>query len=892
MNRDLTGSEIRAMFLRYFEGKGHTIVASSSLVPHNDPTLLFTNAGMVQFKDVFLGLEKKSYTRATTSQRCLRAGGKHNDLDTVGRTARHHTFFEMLGNFSFGDYFKRDAILYAWEFLTEVLELPKDKLYITVYEKDDEAKALWEELTDINPEHIFRIGEKDNFWSMGETGPCGPCSEIFVDRGELYGCGAEICGIGHCDCDRWMEIWNLVFMQYNRDEDGTLHPLPRPSIDTGMGLERVTSVIQSVDSNYDTDLMRGLIAEVETLSGVKYHTDEAGFPLRVIADHARSCSALIADGVVPSNEGRGYVLRRILRRAARLGRSIGLEKPFLYKLVPAVAASLGSAAPELAEKQETVGKIIRIEEERFNMTLQDGLNVAAQMIESVKRSGTGILKGADAFLLYDTYGFPLDLTKDIVEESGVGVDIDGFNAAMEEQRRRSKESRQKSGEYNDTANLVGLLTETPATEFLGYEHAESEARVLKIFTEDAAATEVFCGQEGYIVLDKTVFYAESGGQAGDTGFITANSGQLAVSATKKLVGGVYLHRFEVLSGTVKAGDTVTAAYDAAKRLDTARNHSATHLLQKALRDKLGEHLHQAGSLVTADRLRFDFSHFSALTAGEIAAVESAVNEQILLDLSISCREMPVDEAKNSGAMAIFGEKYGDVVRVVSMGEFSKELCGGIHCSSTGQIGAFKIISEGGIGAGIRRIEAVTGRGALNYYHEQEAILAEIAQLLKTGRQDTLKKIQLLQAELKQMQKDMEKQQGEKTKESVNAFLDNIVEIAGVKVLAQEVVAADMNSLRITMDMIREKFSGGIIALVSKSGDGDKVNIAVSVSENLRERMKEKSAVLHAGNLAKEMASICGGSGGGRPDMAQAGGKDPAKIKEALASVHDILRSKL
>ena len=892
MKKDLTGSEIREMFLCYFESKGHMIVPSSSLVPHNDPTLLFTNAGMVQFKDVFLGLEKKPYTRATTSQRCLRAGGKHNDLDTVGRTARHHTFFEMLGNFSFGDYFKRDAILYAWEFLTEVLELPKDNLYVTVYEKDDEAKALWEDLTDVAAGHIFRIGEKDNFWSMGETGPCGPCSEIFVDRGERYGCDAEICGIGHCDCDRWMEIWNLVFMQYNRDEDGNLHSLPRPSIDTGMGLERVTSVIQSVDSNYDTDLMRGLISEVEKLSGVKYHSGEVGFPLRVIADHVRSCSSLIADGVVPSNEGRGYVLRRILRRAARLGRSIGLEKPFLYKLVPAVAASLGSAAPELKEKQETVGKIIRIEEERFNITLQDGLNVAAQMIEGVKQPGTGVLAGTDAFLLYDTYGFPLDLTKDIVEESGVRVDIDGFNVAMEEQRRRSKESRQKNGEYNDTANLANMLADIPATEFLGYEDTELKARVLKFFIEDAEASEVFCGQEGFVVLDKTVFYAESGGQAGDSGLLSADAGLLAVSETKKLANGVYLHRFEVTSGTVKAGDTVIAAYDTAKRFDTARNHSATHLLQKALRDRLGEHLHQAGSLVTPDRLRFDFSHFSALSIEEIAAVEAAVNEQVLLNLSISCMEMPVDEAKKSGAMAIFGEKYGDVVRVVSMGDYSKELCGGIHCGSTGQIGAFKIISEGGIGAGIRRIEAVTGRGALHYYHEQEAILTELAQILKTGRQDTVKKLQVTLAELKQMQKILEKQQGEKTKESVDAFLNNIVEISGVKVLAQEVPAADMNCLRVTMDMIRDKFNDGVIALVSKSGDGDKVNIVVFVSDKLRGRIQDKSAVLHAGNLAREMANICGGSGGGRPDMAQAGGKDPSKIKEALAVVQDFLRSGL
>jgi len=884
MTKAMKGKEIREAFLKYFESKGHTIVPSSSLVPYNDATLLFTNAGMVQFKDVFLGVEKKPYSRAVSAQRCLRAGGKHNDLDTVGRTARHHTFFEMLGNFSFGDYFKRDAIAYAWEFLTEVLELPKEKLYITVFEQDDEAYELWHEIANVPYEKIYRIGAKDNFWAMGDTGPCGPCSEIFFDRGEKYGCDAEVCGIGSCDCDRWMEIWNLVFMQYNRDEEGNLTPLPRPSIDTGMGLERVTSVMQEQDSNYDTDLLFDLIHEVEKLCGKSYDKGAAGFPFRVIADHARSCSFLIADGVMPSNEGRGYVLRRILRRACRLGRTLGLTEPFLYTLVPAVQKSLGDAAPELAEKGDMVQNIIKLEEERFNTTLTDGLLVADQMVKATKEAGSDTLSGNDAFMLYDTYGFPLDLTKDIVDEQGLKIDEAGFEAAMAEQRRRSKESRKEGQEWNETVNLLNLLTGVAATEFVGYSDLKAEAAVKAIIVNGEKCESAGIDAEGYIVLDKTPFYAESGGQLGDKGVIGNTDGVLEIKDTQKLPGGIYLHSFKVKSGCVITGKVVACEVDFEKRMDMARNHSCTHLLQQALRDCLGEHVHQAGSYVGEERLRFDFTHFAPMTAEEIQQVEDAVNNAILANLPISCAEMDIETAKKSGAMAIFGEKYGDTVRVVSMGEYSKELCGGTHCRATGQIGSFKILSEAGIGAGQRRIEALTGRNALNYYkHQHETILAA-ANILKTNEDGLLKKAEALVAENKALQKELEKAESAKAAGSTNELLNAAPEKQGISIICGLVAASDMNALRQSVDMLRDKKPNSVIVVAAPTED--KVNIVAACSK------EAIAAGLNAGQLAKEFAVCCGGNGGGRPDMAQAGGKEPDKAAATVEKIKEMILAKL
>ena len=884
--KSLTANEIRSSFLNYFVSKGHKKVDSSSLIPYNDNTLLFTNAGMVQFKDVFLGLEKRDYTRATTAQRCVRAGGKHNDLDTVGRTARHHTFFEMLGNFSFGDYFKREAIAFAWEFLTKVLEMPEDRLYATVYEEDDEAFQLWQEISGMGPERIFRIGAKDNFWSMGETGPCGPCSEIFFDRGEKYTCDAPECGIGKCDCDRWMEIWNLVFMQYDRDENGILTPLPRPSIDTGMGLERVASILQGVDSNYDCDIMRDIITGVEQLSGQEYHEDQRGFPFRVIADHIRSCSFMIADGIIPSNEGRGYVLRRILRRAARLGMVIGLNDPFLYKLFPYVKASLGEPYPILIEQESNVVRAIKMEEERFHQTLRSGMNIVNEIVERMKKNGETEISGTDLFMLYDTYGFPIDLSKDVADENGFTVDETGFNKAMEEQRQKSQSARAEAGGEDQAVTLGQRLVDVPVGRFLGYEQPTTVSHITAIVLDEQCEDMAISGQTGWLTLDATPFYGESGGQIGDTGFLTSPDCKVEILDTKKLHNGLFVHKFFVVEGQVHVGDQLEAMIDLRRRKDIARNHSATHLLHKALRMTLGEHVHQAGSYVTDERLRFDFNSFEPLTAQQIQGIEREVNKQILLNLPVVTREMPVEEAKATGAMAFFGDKYGDVVRLVSMGDFSLELCGGTHCQRTGDIGQIKILSESGIGSGLRRIEAVTGTGALQYHQQQEEKLAALATLLKARPDNIEKRLEQVLKENKTLTKEIEKLQAKQDQDAIDGLWEKATDLGGVKLLTAQVKAVDMPTLRNILDLLRDKLPDSVIVLAA--AQEEKSQFVISVAPSAQQKG------LHAGKLIKEVAAVCGGSGGGRPDMAQAGGKivDAEKIQSALAKAEELVRGTL
>ncbi|GAW92666.1 alanine--tRNA ligase [Calderihabitans maritimus] len=882
--RRLTGAELREEFLRFFEKKGHTIVPSSSLVPHNDPTLLFTNAGMVQFKDVFLGLDQRPYKRATTAQKCVRAGGKHNDLETVGRTARHHTFFEMLGNFSFGDYFKREAITFAWEFLTGVLELPRERLWVTIYQDDDEAYNLWLELTDIPADRIVRMGEKDNFWAMGDTGPCGPCSEILIDRGEEFRCQAPECGIGKCDCDRWLELWNLVFMQYNRDAEGNLTPLPRPSIDTGMGLERVASVLQGVNSNFDTDLIRPLIEAVENLSGKSYHAGEEGFPFRVIADHARACTFLVADGVLPGNEGRGYVLRRILRRAVRFGKVLGIESAFLYKLVPVVVSILGGAYPEIEEKQEYIQKVIRLEEERFRETLHEGMKVVAEIIEKVKKEGRNEISGREAFVLYDTYGFPLDLAEDIAEENGLTVDREGFAEAMEEQRRRARAAREDAKAWQGAVSYAHLLGEVGPTEFVGYDRFESAAKVLVVIKGEQVIDKVEAGEEAQVILDITPCYPEGGGQVGDTGIMTWEQGEAVVSDTKRLPDGKIIHFIKVLEGTLSVNSWVKIAVDEERRRAVARNHTATHLLHRALKDILGEHVNQAGSLVAPDRLRFDFSHFSALSAKELKDIEDLVNRQILNNLPVQTFETSFEEAKAMGATALFGEKYGEEVRVVQIGDYSMELCGGTHLRSTSEAGIFKIISESSVGAGIRRIEALTGTGALKFFRENYEVVKETISLLKCQPEELLGKVEELLRTIREKDREIESLQGKLARYEAEQLLDQVQRVGEVRLLAAQVRVPDVETLRSMGDLLRNKLGSGVIVLGTPIEE--KVSFVAMVSKDLVERG------VHAGNLIRKVAQVAGGGGGGRPDMAQAGGKEVAKLEEALSRAGEFLKEQL
>lgn len=878
----MKANEIRQIFLDYFAQKGHTVVPSSSLVPHGDPTLLFTNAGMVQFKDVFLGREKRPYSRATTAQKCVRAGGKHNDLDSVGRTARHHTFFEMLGNFSFGDYFKREAIAFAWELLTDKFKLPKERLWITIYQDDDEAFKLWQEVAGVPAERIIRLGEKDNFWAMGDTGPCGPCSEIHYDRGEEFSCGPN-CGLGQCECDRWLEIWNLVFMQYNRDEKGNLTPLPRPSIDTGMGLERIASVLQGVNSNYDTDLLRPLITFVEERTGETYYPDQRGFPFRVIADHARSCTFLVADGVLPSNEGRGYVLRRILRRAVRFSRNLGINRPFLHELVEPIADLMGEAYPEVKERAGYIGQVIRQEEERFLATLSEASRVAQDIVNRLKESGGTVIAGEDAFQLYDTYGFPLDLTEDLAAENGLTVDRVGFERAMEEQRERARAARGQAREWEQMTHLAKLLADHPPTKFVGYDELETEARVLAIINEGELVASAWPGQEVAVLLDRTPFYPEGGGQVSDQGEIVFANGTFKVFDCQKLPDGKILHRGQV-EGQIGLGGPVTARVDHSRRQATAKNHSATHLLHQALRQILGEHVHQSGSLVEPGFLRFDFSHFTAPTAEELKRVEDLVNAKILEDLPVQAEEMPLEEARARGAMALFGEKYGALVRVVSMGDFSRELCGGTHVHRTGEIGLFKITKEESVGAGLRRVTAITGLNSLTYLRVLEDRQAELTALLKSQPEDLTQRVAELQNRLKEREREIEKLTLQLARRSWEELLARPILVDGIKVVSGRVAANNMEGLRNILDQVRDRLGSGVVILGAVAGE--KVNLVAAVSRDLVPRG------LDAGKILREAAQVVGGSGGGRPEMAQAGGKDPNRLEEALERAVELVKRAL
>ncbi|EHU8077439.1 alanine--tRNA ligase [Vibrio cholerae] len=850
----MSTDEVRRAFLSFFESKGHQIVESSSLVPANDPTLLFTNAGMNQFKDCFLGLEKRAYTRATTAQRCVRAGGKHNDLENVGFTARHHTFFEMLGNFSFGDYFKEDAIQYAWEFLTDVLQLPKERLLVTVYETDDEAFDIWNKKVGIPADRIIRIGDKkggkkfdsDNFWQMGDTGPCGPCTEIFYDHGDHIWGGPP--GSPEEDGDRFIEIWNNVFMQFNRHADGTMEPLPKPSVDTGMGIERISAIMQGVHSNYEIDVFQTLIKAAADAIGYQDLTNQS---LRVVADHIRSCAFLIVDGVMPSNEGRGYVLRRIIRRAVRHGNKLGAQGAFFHKLVGPLAEVMGTAGAELKKQQALVEKVLRIEEENFGRTLDRGMSILNDALDQL--SGQ-VLDGETVFKLYDTYGFPADLTNDVARERGFSIDEAGFEQAMEEQRQRAREAGQFGTDYNS------LIKSATNTEFCGYTASRGQSVVREMFVEGAEVSTLSAGDKAIIVLDNTPFYAESGGQCGDTGVLKTDAGIFHVEDTQKL-GNAIAHHGVLAQGVLAAGDQVDAIVDEKRRAAISLNHSATHLLHAALRKVLGEHVAQKGSLVRAETLRFDFSHLEAMTPAEIKEVERLVNQEIRHNHNIETNIMNIDEAKAKGAMALFGEKYDDQVRVLSMGDFSTELCGGIHASNTGDIGLFKIISEGGIAAGIRRIEAVTGEGALDYLDAQQA------------QHDD--KVSEMAAKAKLLEKEIQQLKDKLAAKESAGLINQVKQIAGVNVLVAQLNGADNKALRGMVDDLKNQLSSGIIML-GNVAEG-KVGLIAGVTNDLTNKVK-------AGELVNMVALQVGGKGGGRPDMAQAGGTDAHALPSALESV--------
>ncbi len=864
----ITTTEIRKRFLEFFRARQHEVIASSSLVPGNDNTLLFTNAGMVQFKDVFLGLDKRDYVRAVTSQRCVRAGGKHNDLENVGYTARHHTFFEMLGNFSFGDYFKESAILYAWEFLTEDIKLPKDKLWITVFEEDDEAYDLWAETIGVPEKRIARIGAKDNFWQMGDTGPCGPCSEIFYDHGPDIEGGPP--GTPEEDGDRYIEIWNLVFMQYDRSADGTLTPLPKPSVDTGMGLERIAAVLQNLHNNYHIDLFSNLISSAAGLIGTG---DLESSSLKVIVDHIRSCAFLIADGVVPSNEGRGYVLRRIIRRAARHGHKLGAQEPFFYKLVQPLAEQMGEAYPELWKKQNQIEKALLTEEEKFNATLASGMKILNEDIENLT---SDTLSGELLFKLYDTYGFPVDLTADIARERGLQTDMEGFENAMEMQRQRARASNQFAADLNQRVKI------DVQTEFTGYEDLVHTSSVSHLLHDNHSVESISEGQQAIVVLDTTPFYAESGGQVGDTGTLSNPSVQFQVEDTQKS-GETFTHIGKLIKGELKLGDKLEAVVDADRRSRIVQNHSATHLLHAGLRRLLGEHVEQKGSLVNADYLRFDFSHSSPVKDDELAKIERWVNEQIIENSPSEVELTDMDSAMRKGAVALFGEKYGDLVRVISLGDHSTELCGGTHVNSTGDIGLFRIVSETGIASGIRRIEAVSGLAALDAAASDRAQISAISELLKTSASNIEPKVRQLLENSKKANRELQRLQSEIATQSGQQNIDQAVEVAGAKLLCLKVEDVDTKALREMSDRFRNKLGESIVVLASISGD--KVNLVAGVDKRLTGKIK-------AGELVNFVANQVGGKGGGRPDMAMAGGDKPEMTDQALSSVKAWLEEKL
>jgi len=868
-----TTNEIRQAFLDFFASKGHEIVASSSLVPHGDPTLLFTNAGMNQFKDVFLGFDKRSYTRATSSQKCVRAGGKHNDLENVGYTARHHTFFEMLGNFSFGDYFKVEAIGYAWELLTEVFKLPKDKLTVTVYADDDEAYDIWHDKIGVPKERIIRIGDNkgaryasDNFWMMGDTGPCGPCTEIFYDHGEHHFGGPP--GSADEDGDRFIEIWNNVFMQFNRDEAGVMHKLPKPSVDTGMGLERISAVLQHVHANYEIDLFTTLIAAAARETKT---TDLASPSLKVLADHIRACSFLIADGVIPGNEGRGYVLRRIIRRAIRHGYKLGARKAFFHKMVADLVAEMGSAYPELSANQTRITDMLKLEEDRFFETIENGMAILETELAATK----GIFNGETAFKLHDTYGFPLDLTADICRERDVTVDTAAFNAAM----TRQKEQARSAGKFKMAANLEYSGN---STAFTGYESLDSNATVLALYKDSIAVQSLNEGEQGVVVLDNSPFYAESGGQIGDNGVLKSENGIFAVEDTQKIQASVFGHHGILKTGTLNVGDSVKATVDLVSRADTMRNHSATHLMHKALREVLGEHVQQKGSLVDAEKTRFDFVHNSPMTDAQIAQVEAIVNAEILTNHATQARVMDIESAQKTGAMMLFGEKYGDEVRVLDIGS-SRELCGGTHVQRTGDIGLFKIISESGVAAGVRRVEATTGNGALKLINAQQALITKLASDFKAPPSEIVNKVAQLSEHAKSLEKELARLKSKLASSQGDDLSAQALDIAGIKVLSALLEGADANALRETMDKLKDKLKSAVIVLASVN-DG-KVSVAAGITPDLIAKIK-------AGDLVNFVANQVGGKGGGKPDMAMAGGTDASQLPKALASVKDWVASKL
>ncbi len=871
-------NELRRMYLEFFESKDHLKMNSFSLVPQNDNSLLLINAGMAPLKPYFTGQEIPPRNRVTTCQKCIRTG----DIENVGKTARHGTFFEMLGNFSFGDYFKREAIAWSWEFLTEVLEMDPERLYPSVYEQDDEAFDIWNKEIGIAPERIYRFGKADNFWEHG-SGPCGPCSEIYYDRGEKYGCGKPDCEVG-CDCDRYMEIWNNVFTQFNGDGKGNYEELETKNIDTGMGLERLASVVQDVDSIFDVDTIFALRSKVCELANVEYKTDEnKDISIRLITDHIRSSTFMISDGVMPTNEGRGYVLRRLIRRAARHGRLLGIDGTFLAKLSETVIEGSKDGYPELDEKKEFIFRVLTQEENQFNKTIDQGLAILSEMEEALAKSGNKTLAGADVFKLYDTFGFPVDLTKEILEEKGYNIDEDGFKACMEEQRVKARTARKETNYMGADATVYDEIDPSITTEFVGYDNDVYDSKIT-VLTTDQIVEAIVAGDEATLFVEQTPFYATMGGQQGDTGVITTSDAEFVVKETIKLKGGKYGHIGTVTKGMFKVGDTVTLSINTAERADTCKNHSATHLLQKALKTVLGNHVEQKGSLVTPDRLRFDFSHFSPMTEEEISEVEAIVNKEISNALPVNIAEMSIEDAKKTGAMALFGEKYGDTVRVVNMSDFSIELCGGTHVKNTSAITTFKIVSEAGVAAGVRRIEALTGEGVFNYYKEIEQKMMEASKILKANPDQLLDKLANTLAQLKEISSENESLKAKLANESLGDVTSDMVTVGDYNIVATAVEGVDMNGLRDLGDQLKTKVGEGIVVIAS-ANDG-KVNLIAMATD------AAVKAGAHAGNLIKEVAPLVGGGGGGRPNMAQAGGKNPAGINDAVAKAKEVATSQL
>ena len=876
----MRGDEVRAAFLHYFDQRGHRVVKSSPLVPYDDPTLLFTNAGMVQFKRVFLQEETREYTRAASAQKCLRAGGKHNDMENVGRTARHHTFFEMLGNFSFGDYFKEGAIEMGWEFLTHNLHLSTERLWVSVFKDDDEAANIWQEQIGLPSERIVRMGEKDNFWAMGETGPCGPCSEIIIDQGEEMGCGSSTCGVG-CDCDRFLELWNLVFMQYNREQDGSLSPLPKPSIDTGMGLERIAAVVQGVKSNYDTDLFEGIIGRVEEISGARYGADaDRDVSIKVIADHARAVTFLLADGVFPANEGRGYVLRRIIRRALRHGKLLGIAGPCLTPMADAVVAVMGKAYPEVAEAKGHLTQILQREEERFSETLGNGLKILQEEMEGLKAQGEKILPGAVAFKLYDTFGFPLDLTEDIVQEEGMIIDLEGFERSMEGQRRRAREAWE--GEIGKLPPLYQqLMAEGVATQFVGYDTLQAFSEVARIIKKGRFVPIARQGEEVEIVTAQTPFYGEAGGQIGDRGAVSAEGLLIEVHDTIRPLPEIIIHQGVIKEGTVKQGDRVQLQVDGERRQATARNHTATHILQAALREVVGGHINQAGSLVAPERLRFDFTHYEAIDQDTLERIETLVNRWIWEDTPVLVEVMATEEAIAGGATALFGEKYGEEARVLSLGEYSQELCGGTHVHRTGEIGIFKLLSESGVAAGVRRIEALTGTGALDYLRSQERELKEAAQLLRARPGDVASKLEKLIGDQRALEREIEALRRRLATAGTTGGPE-VKEVKGIKVVAFRADGVDHKGLREMGDGIKDKIESGIV-LVGGAHEG-KISLVLMVT-------KDRAEQFPADELIQGIAEQVGGKGGGNPTLARTGSAKVDKLDDALKAIYTIVKGR-